>query len=140
MTGRVGLLEVISTFIDLNEEFLIFKKDPAAPVFADKLNFITTFSGSANPKVMLSPPVSRAFQFAEASMTNSASRTEKNTVYIGLSLEPTTAKKFVPLSEASFGTVFARRNLEPSSSRAVSGINTFRNDLYLDRSITVQTP
>ena len=135
VTGRIGLLELVSTFVELNEENLAFAGDKAkAPVFADRLNFTTTFSGSVVPKVVLAP-IGHAFQLADANLTNTASRTEKNTVYVGLSLQPTVPEKF-----ALPPTVFARRDLDPGQQRAVGAINTLRNDLFLDRSAVVPIP
>ena len=138
--GNVGLYELSSTFIDLNEEGLTLAPKDKAPALADQLQFNTTFTGSVTPKIILSP-IGHAFRLADASLTNSESRTDKHTVLIGLSLPPKAPPPTAASPVLGVGilsrSVFAQRILSPSQTRAVEAITQFRIDLYYDRSASV---
>ena len=137
--GRIGLYELISTFIDLNEDGFTFSPKDKAPALADQLQFNTTFSGTATPKIVLSPIVGHNFHLADAALTNTATRTDKHAVIIGLSLKKAEPPR--PASPLGIGivarSIFASRDLSESGLRAVEAIAQFRVDLYYDRSASV---
>ena len=141
IVGRIGPYELISTFIDLNEDGFTLSPKDKAPALADQLQFNTTFSGTATPKIVLSPIVGHNFHLADAALTNTATRTDKHAVIIGLSLPPKKAEPPRPASPLGIGllarSIFARRDLSESGFRAVEAIAQFRIDLYYDRSASV---
>ena len=89
VTGTIGLAEVITTFVDLNEFQHLAGKSSTdkVPVLADTFNFQTTISGSAAPKITLSP-VKRGVRLSDAAVTASGSRKDIHKVIVALSLDP----------------------------------------------------
>jgi hypothetical protein len=87
IAGTVGMDNLISTFIDVNEYKFLSKASGTDPsVFGDTLKFTTTLIGSAAPHVELSP---LGNNWGLASPTNiglSASRTDIHQLTIGLSM------------------------------------------------------
>lgn len=139
ITGTIGLAELLGTFIQLNEDGIELKAADKAPVFADTLNFTTTFSGSVTPKVTLTP-AGHNFHLADAALTNMATRKDANKVIVGLSLAPkeknqgargVVGSPFVG-NFGTFATVFAKRGLSEAEIRAVQAISQTRIDTFLD--------
>ena len=89
VSGTIGLAEVITTFVDLNEFQHLTGQNAKdkVPVLADTFNFQTTISGSAAPKITLSP-VKRGFRVSDAALTASGSRKDIHKVIVALSLDP----------------------------------------------------
>jgi hypothetical protein len=87
IVGRIGVDEMVDTFVDLT----LFNglggaatgKGP--PAMADTLTFVTQVSGGLSPKVAFTP-VSNNFQFLDASLTASVMRTDHHQVIVGLGL------------------------------------------------------
>jgi hypothetical protein len=140
IAGQIGMTELISTFIDLNEgpQLQNFGKDDAH-VFADTLSFTTTFDASVSPHLVISP-VGHRIGFAPSSLLGDASRTDLHQVIIGLSLEPLKPARPAGAAFAHplFGpvgtSVFARRNISsPAEQRAVDAIAQQRYDNFLDK-------
>ena len=107
ITGSIGMIELVGTFLDLNQSGNLSgtKDSPDVPQVADTIAFTTTFGGSANPKIVLSP-LSKGFDLADASLTASASRSDVHKVIIALSLPPEKKKT----SKASQGSAKAAAN------------------------------
>jgi hypothetical protein len=91
ITGTIGLKEMIDTFIDLNQSGNLIGKENTVPTMADTLEFQTMFSGSATPKIELSPAPNR-LRVANASLMADASRLDKHKVIVALSLPVHSAK------------------------------------------------
>jgi hypothetical protein len=87
IAGNIGIKELISTFIDLNQD-----KDlsPAAAgsatVFGDTLKFTTTLSASATPHVVIAPVGNRWGVDAPTNIGLSAGRTDIHQLTIGLAI------------------------------------------------------
>lgn len=90
ITGNIGLEEVVKTFINLNEHENLAGKDDkdTAPVLSDTLDFQTTLSGTAAPKVTLTPLGRGVTRLSDASLGGSASRKDDHKVIVALSLAP----------------------------------------------------
>jgi hypothetical protein len=87
VSGRIGLGEMVETFVDLNEfQHLTGAKD-TVPTIADTFNFQTTISGSVTPQVTLTP-LNRLFNVSGASLGVSALRRDIHTVIVAMSLPP----------------------------------------------------
>ncbi len=86
IVGTIGIDEMIRTFGELSL-FGNLSGDPKGgpPTLGDAISFTTTLSGSAVPRVVLSP-MRKVLQIADASFTASASRTDVHKVIVGLSL------------------------------------------------------
>ena len=95
ITGRIGIDEVVHSFVEL----ALFDnlagsggKTSGPPTMADTITFTTKLSGSAAPKVVFTPSGTAA-HVADASITALASRTDVHKVIIGLALPPTKAEE-----------------------------------------------
>lgn len=141
MSGEIGMRELISTFIDLNEDprlHALGKDD--AQVFADTLTFTTTFDASANPHLVIAP-VGTRIGFAPSTLAAEASRTDLHQVIIGLSLVPRKAAQgaVVLAGHPPFGagpqkSAFAKHNVSSrAEGRAIEAIAQQRYDSFLDK-------
>jgi hypothetical protein len=100
IVGRVGVDEIVTTFIELTVfDALSPKQDPAAPApttaspiaMVDTLNFTTTITAGITPKVTFTP-VGTGLQFMDAMLPVTNMRVDKHQVIIGLAL----AKPYTP--------------------------------------------
>lgn len=82
ITGKIGLDEVIKTFIVLS------KKTGSLSTFSDKLTFTTVFGGAVNPTVTLNPGPLKKFRLASATATYGSSRSDQHEVTLTLSEPP----------------------------------------------------
>jgi hypothetical protein len=101
ITGSIGMSELVGTFLDLNQSGNLAgpKDSPNVPQLADTVAFTTTFSGSVNPKIVLSP-LSKGLSLADASLTADASRSDVHKVIIAISLPPE-KQKTIKAAQAS---------------------------------------
>jgi hypothetical protein len=101
ITGSIGMIELVGTFLDLNQSGNLAgpKDSPNVPQVADTVAFTTTFGGSVNPKIVLTP-LSKGFDLADASLTADASRSDVHKVIVALSLPPE-KKKTIKAAQAS---------------------------------------
>jgi hypothetical protein len=151
ISGNIGLKELISTFFELNEikpGGLAHNKSISSSgtssdstVFADALTFTTTIMGSASPHVIITP-IGDTWGLAAppADLLGSASRIDKHTLIIGLSLDEakgTTARPGVPLVSGSGSkSALQRGNVyEPTEQSALDAVVQLRLDAYLDRAL-----
>jgi hypothetical protein len=97
IAGKIGIEPFVHEFVRLALfTNLGVDKDSGAPTMVDTLQFQTTLSGSAVPKVVFSP-VGRAFQLADASLTAAVSRKDVHKLTMGLSVLP------APVAQAPTG-------------------------------------
>ena len=91
VSGSVGLSDIISTFIDLNEKKDLTPKASADGVYVDALLFTTTASASVVPKLVLTPPT-QAFHLTGASLNTAATRRDTDSLTVAMAL-PATKKE-----------------------------------------------
>jgi hypothetical protein len=89
VSGRIGLDELVKTFVDLNEfqRLTGAKAGDIVPTIADTFNFQTTISGSVTPQVTLTP-LNHLFNVSGASLGVGAMRKDVHTVIVAMSLPP----------------------------------------------------
>lgn len=86
IAGRIGIEPFVHEFARIALfGSLGVDKDSGAPTMVDTLQFQTTLSGSAVPKVVFSP-VGRGFQLADAALTAEVTRKDVHTLTMGLSV------------------------------------------------------
>jgi hypothetical protein len=93
IAGKIGIEPFVHEFVRIALfTNLGANKDGGAPTMVDTLQFQTTISGSAVPKIVFSP-LGRQFQLADASFTADVTRKDVHTLTMGLSVvappEPT---------------------------------------------------
>jgi hypothetical protein len=122
IVGRIGLAEMVNTFVDLTLFHGLTEKADGGkpkipllhrgpPTMADTLTFTTTLSASATPKIELAPLTNR-FRLVDASLTSANTRADKHQVIVGLGLPN------APVSEPS---VSLARNIITARSSAGTG-------------------
>ena len=137
IAGSVGLAELISTFVDLNEVKSLEADKSTSKVFADTLTFTTTVMGSVSPHVIVSPLGTRWGLASPANILASASRMDKHSMIVGLSMD-------VPKGGGKAGvaaiipgyskSVLQRSNVRsPTEQSALDAVSQARIDAYLDR-------
>lgn len=121
ITGRIGLDEVVRTFINLNDIAGIerVKEGDKTTTFSDAIEFQTTISGRVNPKIELTP-VKHGVGLADAGMTNTWKRTDTHKVIIALQLKPQQ-------------TVTPEEKKPVTITPTTGVIRTIDRKLYLDR-------
>jgi len=136
VAGRVGLQEVVDTFIDLNEGKQLDDIDSAKTVFADTLKFTTIWTGGATPHVQIDPVGTQWGLAPQATIGLSASRQDIHTLTVGLAMGP---PQFVPLSGRGF--VFSPRLVgSPSQSNkatASQAAQDLRFRSFIERSVVI---
>jgi hypothetical protein len=87
IAGNIGMGELISTFIDLNQEKDLSPTSKDGPeVFGDTLKFTTTLSGAITPHVILAPVGNRWGVDPPTNIGLSAGRVDNHQLTIGLSI------------------------------------------------------
>jgi len=136
IAGRIGIRELISTFIDLNEDKSLQTLDSGnSRVFADTMTFLTTLTGSVSPHVEIAPVGS---QWGVASPTNFsvfAQRIDKHMVIIGLSMDVSkgvAGAAVLPLA-AGRSALQKSNNISPAEQSALDAVRQAKFDAYLDR-------
>lgn len=143
IAGAVGMTELISTFVDLNEDKPLAVESSSSRVFADTLTFTTTLIGSASPHVEIAPTGSN---FGLASPTNfgaSVQRLDKHMMIVGLAMAPKKAPgpghEGVLAAPAFLGFARPRSALQKAAvssgaeQRALDAVTQQRYDTFLDR-------
>lgn len=139
ISGRVGLREVVDTFIDLNEFKSLNAFGDDKTVFADTLKFMTTWGGGATPHIQIDPVGTRWGLDSPTNIGLSASRADTHTLTVGLVMGP---QLIVPLSgflsPPVFGPRVSRSNSIQQSNKAAAfeAIQQLRYRSFLDRAGT----
>ena len=142
IAGSIGVAELISTFIDLNEDKQLDTAN--SRVFADTLTFMTTLIGSASPHVELTPPGNRWGLASPTNFTASAQRIDTHKLIIGLSMDDAAINSPRATGVPIPGFTGSRSALQKSSvgtsaeQRALDAVTQQRIDTYLDRFGTFQ--
>jgi hypothetical protein len=86
--GKIGLAEVIDTFIDLNQSGNIAPKEGGTVnQLADTIDFTTKLTGSVSPTIELTP-ITSGLGISSATLENTTDRTDKHKLVFALSLPP----------------------------------------------------
>jgi hypothetical protein len=139
IAGRVGVEREIQDFINLTL-FAGLASDPAKnasgpPTMADALDFQTTFSLSATPKLTFSPK-GLNLSVVDASIGASVSRTDDHQVVIGLALPTAVSKKdLAPLRTSLFTGLVT----PPAQGTGTERAAAVANDQLLTRTLFQQT-
>lgn len=89
ISGKVGVAEMVESFLDLNYVNLDGPREKKGPpTMGDVITFTTKVYGSVSPKVVL-VPLGHSLRTADASLNLSGGRTDAHKLVIGLSLPPT---------------------------------------------------
>jgi len=113
ITGRIGVDEVVHAFVFLTL-FGNLGGDSGAPgaipkgppTLADALQFTTTISGSANPRVDFAP-IGRTLSVSHADLNVAARRTDKHQVIVGLALAAAAQAQLGSIREGLRGRLVA---------------------------------
>jgi hypothetical protein len=138
IAGRIGMRELISTFIDLNEDQGLQPLDTGnSRVFADTMTFLTTLTGSVTPHVEIAPVGNK---WGLASPTNFGAfgqRIDKHMVIVGLSMDipKGTAVLHAPVLPLVAGKSALQKSsvASPAEQSALDAVRQARIDAYLDR-------
>ena len=140
VSGRVGLREVVDTFIELNEFKSLSQFGDDKTVFADTLKFTTTWTGSATPHIQIDPVGTRFGLASPTQIGLSASRADTHTLTLGLAMGP---PQIVPLVDIPLPLAVRRRpssagNVQQSNKAAAfDAIHQLRIRSFLDRAGTL---
>jgi hypothetical protein len=99
MSGRIGMQELIDTFIDLNQDKDLATLDSSPRVFADTLMFTTAISGSLQPHIEIAAVGTRWGLASPTNISASVSRSDVHKLIVGLSmgaLSKTAAAHLIP--------------------------------------------
>jgi hypothetical protein len=122
IAGRVGIDRVVHDFLlltlfgNLSGKSKDVTTVSGPPTMVDQLQFVTTISGSATPKITFMPQGS-AFQLSDASFPISASRKDTHQLTVGLYLDKTAAKQIGGVRSA----IFRGNLITASGGRAEQG-------------------
>jgi len=141
IAGRIGIRELISTFIDLNEDKSLLALDSGnSRVFADTMTFTTTLSGSVAPHVEIAPLGNKWGLASPTSFTAFGQRIDKHMVIIGLSMEAPKVRvgpavAVVPLAGVAQprSALQKSKGTTPTEQSALDAVRQARIDAYLDR-------
>jgi hypothetical protein len=137
IAGRIGIRELISTFVDLNEDQGLQALDTGnSRVFADTMTFTTTLSGSVAPHVEIAPVGNKWGLASPTSFAAFGQRLDKHMVIIGLSMEvpKATAVAQAPVAfTAGRSALQKSRGVAPTEQSALDAVRQARIDAYLDR-------
>ncbi len=109
MAGKIGIEPFVHEFVRIALfTNLDVDKDSGAPTMVDTLQFQTTLSGSAVPKIVFSP-VGRGFQLADASLTAVVTRKDVHTLTMGLSVVAPPVAQAAPSERPLFGRLLTSK-------------------------------
>lgn len=137
IAGRIGIRELISTFVDLNEDKNLQALESGnSRVFADTMTFVTTLTGSVNPHVEIAPLGSRWGLAGPANLHASGQRLDSHKVIVGLSMEaPKGVSTLVPVAALAITKSALQKsaNVTATEQSALDAARQARYDAYLDR-------
>ena len=138
ITGRVGIENMVHDFINMTLFANLQGNTPGGegpPTLVDALEFTTSISGSATPKITFAP-LGSGLSVTDASVTGKLSRVDLHKVTIGLAIDkgsvpqvaPLRATLFTPLLTASGGR---------AEQRAAEAVNQVLTSKLFTRTIVV---
>ena len=141
IAGSIGISELISTFVDLNEGKNLVALDAGnSRVFADTRTFTTTLTGSVTPHIEIAP-FGNGFGLASPSSLQAfAQRLDKHMVIIGLSMDTSKGGAGGQLAVVPVAAVVGGRSalqksgrISPAEQGALDAARQAQLDAYLDR-------
>lgn len=141
IAGRIGVEEMVQTFVYLSLFGNLGGKEDnpkGPPTLVDALNFETTISGSASPKVTFTP-IGRGFSVSDFSLNATASRKDAHSVVVGLALDEADVGRAGEVKDRLVGsllTASADNRAERVAATAVDQFlaqNLFRPTIVVDR-------
>ena len=151
VAGTIGMDELISTFIDLNENAPLTAASAGSGtkgstsgsgVFADTLNFNTILIGGVSPSVQINPVGHKWGLAAPTNFAATVTRTDKHSLAIGLSLATAADKTkqvvannpVVVQSGSQVRSALQKRGVQsPAEQRALDAVQQQRIDNFLNR-------
>lgn len=140
IAGSIGMFELISTFIDLNQLKSLTPDKSTSKVFADTLTFTTTITGSVSPHVIVAPAGNRWGLPSPASVSAVGSRLDKHNLIVGLSLDVSKGRLVRSAAAAAVVPGYIARSalqkgnaISPTEQSALDAVSQARLDAYLDR-------
>jgi hypothetical protein len=135
IAGRIGMKELISTFVDLNEDQSLQTLESGSRVFADTMTFLTTLTGSVSPHVEITPLGNRWGLASPTSVTAFAQRIDKHVVVVGLSMGVSKGVAGVPVAPLLAGRSALQKStgISPTEQSALDAVRQAKIDAYLDR-------
>ena len=139
MVGRIGIDEMVATFVDMtlfnglgNKSDAITSGgsapgasakpgDRGPPTMVDTITFTTTIGGGLTPKVVFTP-IGKALQLLDATLAGTATRTDKHAVIVGLAIptKPTFNLPSASSSSQNLTTSFVTATTNPNSGEAAA--------------------
>ncbi len=141
IAGRIGMRELISTFIDLNEDQNLQVLNAGnSRVFADTMTFLTTVIGSVTPHVQIAPVGNQWGVASPTSLSVFAQRIDKHMVIIGLSMEApkgtAVARGPVVVPLAAGRSALQKSSVaSPAEQSALDAVRQAKIDAYLERAV-----
>jgi hypothetical protein len=129
IVGRIGMDRIIQDFIKLTLFGNLAGPDTdvkGPPTLVDSLQFTTTVSATATPKVIFSP-INNLVRLADASLTGVVSRQDIHKVIVGLAIDPGGAREVGSVRNMLFGpllTASPRTTTEAIAALAVNQVLT----------------
>jgi hypothetical protein len=143
IAGRIGMNEVVQTFVNLTLHGGLGPKAGEAagpPTMVDELGFTTTIFGSATPKVVFSP-VGENLSLADVSFNADLKRKDFHKVTVGLALPTAVQAQVGPIRSALYSNTFFGRLLTasggPTQQAAAEAVNQVLTLRALDSRRTV---
>ncbi|MEH2562439.1 hypothetical protein [Bradyrhizobium sp. AZCC 2289] len=136
IAGRIGIRELISTFIDLNEDKSLQTLDSGnSRVFADTMTFLTTLTGSVSPHVEIAPVGSQWGVASPTSFSAFAQRIDKHMVTIGLSMDISKGVAGAAVLPLAVGRSALQKSnvVSPAEQSALDAVRQAKLDAYLER-------
>jgi hypothetical protein len=135
IAGRIGMKELISTFVDLNEDQSLQTLESGSRVFADTMTFLTTLTGSVSPHVEITPLGHRWGLASPTGLTAFAQRIDKHVVVVGLSMGVPKGVANVAVLPLLTGRSALQKStaISPSEQSALDAVRQAKIDAYLDR-------
>ncbi|MER9764276.1 hypothetical protein [Mesorhizobium sp. M0138] len=125
IAGQIGVEGMLHNFVYLSLlGNLAAKKDAtgSAPTITETLNFETTISGTASPKVVFNPLPERSFRLAEAALVAETKRIDTHKVIIGLSI-PESANSDFRDARGQYEGQFLSATGDPTSLNAARAVD-----------------
>ncbi|MBG0794455.1 hypothetical protein IYY11_13940 [Methylocystis sp. H62] len=138
ITGKIGMKEVIKTFVHLvvfgNLDARAEDKNPAAlpdaapPTMVDAVTFETVIIGKVNPTKVIFSPIGNRFALLNSNVSAEVKRADKHIVTVGLALEKAAESQLEPYRDSLFARYGGLR--APAASRLGGRSQVTRGTLF----------
>ena len=136
IAGRIGIEDMIHDFINLTLfGNLAGPNDKGPPTLVDALEFETTITGSATPKVVFSP-VGNGLSVTDASLTGTVKRNDLHKVTVGLAIDDGSVAQVAPLRNELFGRLLTASGGR-AELKAAEAVNQVLTSKLFNRTVIV---